>query len=115
MRVRRLLGDRRSDRGVPQVEKVRGRPSLERIATTVAAHFGCELGDWSSGRRSDAIGRAVAAYLARQRFGYSMVDIAEILGYRGHSSVCTALIRVEAAGTNVQKSLEALERQLANA
>ena len=115
MRVRRLLADRCSDREVPQVGPLRGRPSLDRIAATVAAHFGCELGEWSCGRRSDAIGRAVAAYLARQRFGYSMADIAEILGYRGHSSVRTALVRVEAAGSSVQKSLAALEEQLANA
>jgi hypothetical protein len=114
MRVRRLLGDRCSDREVPQFGQLRGCPSLERISATVAAHFDCALGEWSSGRRSDAIDRAVAAYLARQRFGYSMVDIAEILGYRGHSSVRTALIRVEAAASSVQKSLATLEKQLAN-
>jgi chromosomal replication initiation ATPase DnaA len=57
----------------------------------------------------------VAAYLARQRFGYSMVDIAEILGYRVHSSARTALLRVEEAESSVQKSLATLEKQLANA
>jgi hypothetical protein len=34
----------------------------------------------ASGRRSDTIGRAAAAYLARRPYGYSSGEIAEILG-----------------------------------
>ena len=114
MRVRRLLADRQADQEVPQLERLRARPSLERIVAAVADHFGCAVDEWSSGRRSDALGRAVAAYLARRRFGYSMAAIAEVLGYRRHSSVGTAVARVEAAGGSICEALATLEEQLAN-
>ena len=114
MRVRGLLGDRPADREVPQVERLRARPSLDRIASVVAEHFGCAAEEWTSGRRSDALGRAAAAYLARRRFGYSTVAIAEALGYRGHSGVGTAVARVEAAGGSIDGTLATLEARLAN-
>ncbi len=112
MRIRRLLGNRPADREVPQVHGLRARPTLDRLVTVVAEHFGCAAEEWSSGRRSDGLGRAVAAYLARRRFGYSAVAIAEALGYRGHSSVGTAVARVEAAGRGIKATLATLEKQL---
>ena len=69
MRVRRLLADRQADQDVPQLERLRARPALDRIVSAVAEHYGCAADEWSSGRRSDGIARAVAAYLARRRFG----------------------------------------------
>ncbi len=69
--------------------------------SAVAEHYGCAADEWSSGRRSDGIARAVAAYLARRRFGYPMAAIAEALGYRGHGSVGTAVSRVETAGSSL--------------
>ena len=114
MRVRRLLGDRQADAEVPQVGQLRARPLLERIVSVVAAHYGCDPEEWSSGRRSDALGRAAAAYLARRRFGYAQVAIAKALGYRGHGSVGTAVARVEAAGEDIRATHATLERKLAN-
>jgi hypothetical protein len=113
-RVRRLLDGRQADPEVPQVEALRQRPGLDRIAAVVAEHFGCMPEEWSSGRRSDAIGRAAAAYLARCRFGYSMVEIAKTLGYSGHSGVGTAVARVEAAGKGMHETLAVLEKCLAS-
>ena len=61
-----------------------GRPSLERIVAVVSGRFGCESAEWASGRRSDAIGRAAAAYLCggamdiRQRKSRRRLDIAAI-------------------------------------
>jgi len=66
------------------------------------------------GWRSDEIGRAAAAYLARRRFGYPMASIAEALGYRGHSSVGAAVARIEADGRNLHERLATLEKRLAN-
>jgi hypothetical protein len=114
LRVRRLLDGRRADPEVPQVEALRQRPALDRIVAVVAEHFGCAPEEWSSGRRSDAIGRSAAAYLARRRFGYSMVEIAETLGDSGHSGVGTAVARVEAAGRSIHETLATLEKRLAN-
>ena len=89
--------------------RLRARPPLERILAVVAEHFGCEPAEWSSGTRSDGIDRAVAAYLARRRYGYPTVAIAEALGYRGHSGVRTAVARVEAAGKSIDGTLANLE------
>lgn len=114
MRVRRLLADRQADQDVPQLERLRARPALDRIVSAVAAHYGCAADEWSSGRRSDGIARAVAAYLARRRFGYPMAAIAKALGYRGHGSVGTAVSRVETAGSSLCEALASLEEQLTN-
>jgi len=113
--VRRLLGDRPPDTEVPQVGRLRARPSLDEIVAAVGEHFGCDPARWSPGTRSDAWDRATAAYLARRRFGYPMVAIARALGYRGHSSVRTAVSRVESAGQSLKQTLAALEKRLANA
>jgi chromosomal replication initiation ATPase DnaA len=113
-RVRQLLGDRRADAEVPQVEALRARPSLDRIVAVVGEQFGCAPRDWTSRTRSDALGRAAAAYLARCRFGYSMAAVAEALGYRGQSGVGTAVARVEAAGRGMEETLAKLEKRLAN-
>ena len=114
MRVRRLLVDRQVDQEVPQLQCFRARPSLDRIVAVVAAHFGCGPGGWLPGTRSDGMDRAAAAYLARRRFGYPMVAIAKVLGYKGHGSVRTAVARVEAAGKGFQQTLATLEKHLAN-
>ena len=120
MRVRRLLGDRQADQEVPHVQRLRARPSLDRIVAVVAEHFGCAAGGWLPGTRSDAMDRAAAAYLARRRFGYPMVGDREgpwiqgVLGYKGHGGVRTAAARVEAAGKGFQQTLATLEKHLAN-
>ena len=93
---------------------MRQRPALDRIVAVVSEHYGCTPDKWSSGRRSNAIGRAAAAYLARRRFRYSMVEIAKTLGYSGHSGVGTAVARVEAAGRRIHETLATLEKRLAN-
>ena len=54
MRVRRLLGDRQADPDVPQVERLRARPSLDRIVAVVAEHFGCARGRGHRGREATA-------------------------------------------------------------
>ena len=49
MRVRRLLGNRERDPELPQLQRLRARPALERIVAAAAERFGCEAG---SGRRA---------------------------------------------------------------
>ena len=80
----------------------------------VSGRFGCESAEWASGRRSDAMGRAAAAYLARRRYGYSSAEIAKVFGYRGHSSVGAAVERVAAAGREVNATLAKLQKELTN-
>jgi REP element-mobilizing transposase RayT len=111
-RVRRLLDDRPTDRSVPQLERVRGRPSLEEIVGVVGEHFGVDATLWLPGRRSDDASRAVAAYLARRCFGYPAGEVANVLGYQSGSSITRAVARVEVGNRQLQRTVAKLERSL---
>ena len=111
-RVRRLLDDRPPDRNVPQQERIRARPPLEEIVRVVGEHFGQDTTCWSPGRRSDDASRAVAAYLARRRFGYPAGTVAAALGYRSASSIPRAVARVESGNQRLQRTVAKLERSL---
>ena len=113
-RIRRMIGDKPEDGEVPQLKQVRNRPELATIVAVVAAHFGADPGRWAAGRRSDDAARAVAAYLARCRFGHAATETARALGYRDHSGVGRAVRRVEEATAELQRTVQRLERRLAN-
>ena len=113
-RIQKLLKSRPADKALPQLEKLRPRPPLERIARAVAGHFGRDAAAWSAGTRSDDASRAVAAYLARRRFGYSAQEVAAWLGYSSHGSVRNALARVESGGTHLLGVVEELTQRLTN-
>lgn len=49
-------------------------------------------------QRTVDLSRAVAAYLARRRYGYPATAVAAALGYRGHISVHYAIARLESDG-----------------
>jgi len=114
-RIRRLLGDRPADREVPQLEQLRVRPSPERIVEVVAVHFGRGGDGWAPGSRSDDVSRAIAAWVARRRFGYAAGETARALGYRGHSSIAAAITRIERGNKALQKTIAAVLRDLAKA
>jgi chromosomal replication initiation ATPase DnaA len=69
--IRASLSRRPNDAGVPALRQFREAPSLDRIVEVVARYFGEDATHWRSGRRDDSPARAVAAYLARRRFGHS--------------------------------------------
>jgi putative transposase len=111
-RIGDLLRERHELPGVPELKRLRSRPALDRIVAEVARHFGCDVACWSPGRRSDDATRAVAAYLARCRFGYSATAVAARLGYRGPSSVSHAVRRVEKGPASLQRVAVRLEKEL---
>ncbi|MBN2581341.1 MAG: transposase [Pirellulales bacterium] len=111
-RIRGLLKDRPEDPALPQVQRLKRRPTLEEIVATVSSHFGQSQAGWPSGRRVGDLRRAMAAHLARRIYGYPATAVAAALGYRGHSSVHYALHIVEKEGTNVRKLLAVLEEKL---
>ena len=113
-RVRQLLEDRPPDPGLPQLETVRQRPTLQHIVDVVSKHFGQDATNWMPGRRADDAGRAMAAYLARRRFGHPVTAIARTLGYRGHSSVNYAINRIETGNEELKRTLAKIERKLPN-
>ena len=113
-RVRRLLQDRPEDAAMPQLRQLRLRPPLARIVDEVADRFGHDPADWQQGRRVDDASRALAAYLARRRFGYSSRQVAPALGYRGHGGVSSAVARIESADPAIQRTAEELARRITN-
>jgi hypothetical protein len=112
-KMRGLLRERPDDRAVPQLAPLKPRPSLATIREVASVHFGCDANVWQPGRRVDDAGRAVAAYLARRRFGYRAGEIAEWLGYRSPSSVTRAVARVETGNPRLQQAAAKLEQELA--
>ena len=112
-RVKHLVADREADASVPQLGKLRDRPSLERVAEVVAAEFGCEDGAWSENRRSDNASRAMAAYLARRVYGYPCSDVAASLGDRSHGSIAHAVASVERGNDDLQETARRIQSQLA--
>ena len=111
-RVRRLLDEKPEDPGVPELACLRSRPPMESIAAAAAEHFGVDPADWAPGRRSNDAGRAVAAYLARRRFGHPATTVAAALGYRDHAGVGHAVRRVEQGTARLQQIARRLERKL---
>jgi REP element-mobilizing transposase RayT len=105
-KMRRLLRDRPDDKALPQLAPLRSRPPLQQIAETVAAHFGHDLGEWQPGRRVDDASRAVAAYLARRRFGHPAAAVAAALGFGSHGGVHNALKRVETGSDELKTVTE---------
>ena len=79
-----------------------------------ADRFGHDPADWQQGRRVDDASRALAAYLARRRFGYSSRQVAPALGYRGHGGVSSAVARIESADPAIQRTAEELARRITN-
>ena len=96
-RVRLMIEGRPSDREVPSLERLRGRPSLVEVIEATAKHFGADRSSWRTGSRSDDLVRAVAASLARDLTDSRLAEIAAALGYRSASSVSVACRRTERA------------------
>ena len=111
-RVRRLLDEKPEDPDVPDLAHLRSRPTIRTIVAAVAEQFEVDPGDWARGRRSNDAGRAVAAYLARRRFGYPATAIAAALGYRDHGGVGRAVRRVEQGTAQLQQTARRLEEKL---
>ena len=88
------------------------RPELAEIIAAVADHFGVDPAEWTCGRRSNDAARAVAAFLARRRFGYPAGEIAAALGYRDHSGVGRAIRRVEHPTAKLKRDVKKLETAL---
>jgi putative transposase len=113
-RIRGMLGGREADHSLAELESLRPRPSLERIVMTVAGAFGADSSRWSAGTRTDDASRAVAAFLARRRYGYRAAEVAKVLGYTSHGGVAMAVKRIESAGPALRRRVQQLEKNLTN-
>jgi len=113
-KIRGMLDGRVVDPSLPALETLRPRPTLKRIAEAVASEFGASPADWSPGRRHDDAARAVAAYLARRRYGYPARKVAKALGYASHGGVVAAIRRVDSANPSLMRTAKKLARNLTN-
>ena len=109
-----MLGERKADRSVAELESLRPRPSLEQIATVVGRSFGTDPSRWQVGTRIDDASRAVAAFLARRKYGYRATEVAKILGYTSHGGVAMAVKRIESAGVALRRRVQQLQNSLTN-
>ena len=112
--IRKKLRGQKADAALPQQRRLLPRPSLAQIREAVGTQMGVAPSDWTRGRRSDDIARAVAACVARSQFGYSATETAAALGYSGPSSVWAAINRVTARRENLHGVLRSIEKRLAN-
>ncbi len=78
----------------------------------VGEHFGVDTSRWAPGHRTDDASRAVAAYLARRRFGHPAGKVADALGYGSPSSVTRAVARVESGNEELHRAATKLEKAL---
>jgi chromosomal replication initiation ATPase DnaA len=113
-KIRGMLGGRSADPSLSELESLRPRPSLEHIVMTVARSFGTDSSCWSVGTRTDDASRAVAAFLARRRYGYRAAEVAKALGYTSHGGVAMAIKRIESASPALRRQVRQLENNLTN-
>jgi chromosomal replication initiator protein len=94
--------------------------SVEEIQRAVCSHFRLSNGELLSKDRhkSVAFARHVAMYICRQRLGCSFPELGRAFGNRDHTTVMSAVRRVEQLrqrDPQVNLHLEAIEQKLANA
>ena len=76
----------------------------------VLGEFGRDPADWSRGTRSEDAGRAVAAYLARRRFGHRATAVAVALGYG--SAVSHAVRRIDNGPAELRRTVDRISEAL---
>ena len=113
-RVRELIEGKPEAREIPELDRLRRRPSLEEVVAAVCRYFGTDPARWRNNTRCDDLSRAAAAYIARQATGLPAKILAEGLGYRNVSSISASCRRMEQAmkSDRMGKDIQALTEQL---
>ena len=109
--VKERLGTPPDDPAVRDLDRLRAKPGLSEVVETVLHEFGEDAG-WAVGCRADDASRAIAAYLARRRYGYSAKSVANALGYLHPSSVSHAIRRIDVGSATLRQTVNRLERRL---
>jgi putative transposase len=112
--IRQRLDDHGSDTASPQLKGLRWRPSLAAIVAATAKQFGTSASELRRRSRADDASRAVAAQVARVRYGYGTLEVSTALGYRSHGGVVAALQRYEASRQRLARIARRVEQDLTN-
>lgn len=110
--IQALISSDDSGRGLPKLERLRLRPSLEEISQEVAKEVGGNPARWVLGSRIQDNSRALAAYVARSRFGYGTMEVAGALGYASPGSVVFAVHKIGRALEQYRSALQRVEVRL---
>jgi putative transposase len=111
--VRKLVDGKELKNALPQLGRLRDRPSLKKIIHAVAIELQADTRLWAHGRRVRDNSRALAAFIARRRFGYSTTAVAHALGFANTSGVTSSIRRIELAMPGVNAVLTKIERGIA--
>jgi hypothetical protein len=110
--VRGRVRTRKKTSGLPQLKRIRERPTLEEIIQAVAEECRSDTRRWKRRRRSGSYARGLAAFLARRCYGYPTTAVAEALGYSSPSSVNSSIRRVKRVIPAFRERLDRIERVL---
>jgi putative transposase len=110
--VRKMVSGREATNALPQLGRLRERPTLEEIIDAVAIELQADTAQWARGRRVRDSSRALAAFIARRRFGYSTTAVANALGYSNPSGVTSSIRKIERALPEYRPLLAKIERGL---
>ena len=108
--IQRLLYVRPADPAVRKLQRLREKPELAEIVKTGLCEFNEDM-PWSVGCRANDTSRAITAYLARRRYGYSAKAVANALGYGYPSSVSHVIRRVESGSATLRQTAKRLEQR----
>ena len=93
------------------------RVSIQQVQKLVASHYNVSVADLKGGRRHRAIAqpRMIAMYLIRQHAGSSYPEIGRRFGNRDHSTVISAVKKIEkqlTTNNDIRKTVLELQRSL---
>jgi len=111
-RIRLMISQRDKDPGIRELNQLRVRPSLADVISAVSKRTRAASEQWRKGRRCDNGGRALAAFISRNWYGYRCTEVADALGYKSISSVSRSVRHVEMELNKYEKTLGLLKRDL---
>ena len=92
------------------MQSLQFRPELSDVVAAARQIFGARK--WEAGTRSVDPSRCVAAYLAREVFGFGSTEVAAALGYRNPSSVSRAVRRARGLPEATRQMIESVRIDL---
>jgi len=110
--VSKHVAGRRPANALPQLKRLRERPTLAEIIYAVASALQADTTQWAPGRKIRDNSRALAAFIARRKFGYATTAVAKTLGYATPGGVTSSVRRIELALDQHRSAIAQIARRL---